>query len=316
MTGPTVGGFLMQLGGWPWIFWMNAIVGFAVTAAVALIFKGPGEQRREPFDFYGSAALLIGYPALLVALTFGAKTAWTSPEVLLAFGVGVIGIASFVRIELHTAKPLVDLALFRRRTLTGALISAVLCQLIYSPITLCAPLYLQNVLGASAMTAGFLLAILPLSTAIASPLSGRLADRFEASKVSGFGVIAIALAIGFYSRLHANASFTAAAVVLALLGAGIGVFTPANQKVAFASVTQQDFGLLAAMLSSFGTAAGTVGTTITVALMESDGGARLWSAPETLARAQQFAFACLLPLGLLAIVIAFCVRSTRPALKK
>jgi len=196
------------------------------------------------------------------------------------------------------------------------LISAVLCQLIYSPITLCAPLYLQNVLGASAMTAGFLLAILPLSTAIASPLSGRLADRFEASKVSGFGVIAIALAIGFYSRLHANASFTAAAVVLALLGAGIGVFTPANQKVAFASVTQQDFGLLAAMLSSFGTAAGTVGTTITVALMESDGGARLWSAPETLARAQQFAFACLLPLGLLAIVIAFCVRSTRPALKK
>jgi hypothetical protein len=86
--------------------------------------------------------------------------------------------------------------------------------------------------------------------------------------------------------------------------------------VAFASVTQQDFGLLAAMLSSFGTAAGTVGTTITVALMESDGGARLWSAPETLARAQQFAFACLLPLGLLAIVIAFCVRSTRPALKK
>ena len=56
--------------------------------------------------------------------------------------------------------------------------------------------------------------------------------------------------------------------MLGLLGIGVGFFTPANQKVAFASVAKDDYGVLAAMLSSFGTAAGTIGTTIAVALME------------------------------------------------
>jgi len=185
------------------------------------------------------------------------------------------------------------------------MITAILSHMIYNPIALCAPLFLQNVLGASAVSAGFLLAILPLSTALASPLSGRLADRLEASTIAGMGVAIIAIGIGLYSRLGANAGFVAVVVVLGLLGAGIGFFTPANQKVAFASVGQQDYGVLAAMLSSFGTAAGTIGTTLTVALMERDGGRKIWSAPESFAHAQQFAFAWLLPIGLLAVVIAF-----------
>ncbi len=85
MTGPTIGGFLLQLGGWPWIFWMNFIVGLAVSAAVVRIVKGSGEQRKESFDIWGALTLLIGYPALLVGLTFGASNGWTSPLVIGCF---------------------------------------------------------------------------------------------------------------------------------------------------------------------------------------------------------------------------------------
>ena len=91
---------------------------------------------------------------------------------------------------------------------------------------------------------------------------------------------------------------------LICVGAGIGIFTPANQTVAFAAVRQEDYGVLAAMLSSFGTAAGTIGTTIAVALMEIDGGQKLWTEPGTFAGAQQFAFACLLPIGIVALIVA------------
>ena len=91
--------------------------------------------------------------------------------------------------------------------------------------------------------------------------------------------------------------------MLALIGVGIGVFTPANQKIAFASARPQDYGVLAAMLRSFGTAAGTIGITITVALMEGAGGSRLWTDGAVFASAQQFAFACLVPVGLLAVAV-------------
>ena len=95
MTGPTIGGLLLHVGGWPWIFWMNCIIGLAVTAAVIKIFRGPGERRREPFDFRGALALLIGYPALLLGLTFAANHGWTSRFVVGWFAVAAIALASF-----------------------------------------------------------------------------------------------------------------------------------------------------------------------------------------------------------------------------
>jgi EmrB/QacA subfamily drug resistance transporter len=303
MTGPAIGGLLLQLGGWTSIFWMNCIVGVAVTAAVALIFRGPGEQRKETFDMWGALALLIGYPSLLVALTFGVNLGWT--WAMAWFAVATMGLASFLWIELHTKKPLVDIRMFTRPALAAALGTVVLTHMIYTPITLSAPLYLQNVLGVSGMTSGFLLAVLPLSTAIASPLGGRMADRIEASTVAIIGLVLIVGGIALYSRLAVDTRMIVVAAVLTVLGAGIGLFTPANQKVAFAAVAQEDYGVLGAMLSSFGTAAGAIGTTITVALMEIDGGNQLWAKPTAYTGAQQFAFMWLAMTGLVGVVISF-----------
>jgi len=103
--------------------------------------------------------------------------------------------------------------------------------------------------------------------------------------------------------------FALADSVAAWVSAGVGIFTPANQKIAFAAVRQEDYGVLAAMLSSFGTAAGTIGITITVALMEAASGPRLWTDAAVFASAQQFAFACLVPVGLLAVAVALLSRS-------
>jgi len=307
MTGPTVGGFLLQMGGWTWIFWMNFIVGFAVTLAVVKIFRGAGEQRPESFDIRGSLALLIGYPSLLVGLSFGARLGWSSSWVIAWFAIAVVGLVSFVFIELRAAKPLIDLRIFHNHALSAAMVALILSHMLYNPIALASPLYLQNILGASAVAAGFLLALLPLSTALASPLSGRLADRFNANSVATVGIGLIVVGIACYACLGVQAHFATVGVVLALLGTGVGFFTPANQKVAFASVAKEDYGVLAAMLSSFGTASGTIGTTIVVALMEIAGGDGLWKSQAVFAGAQQFAFACLVPIGLLAIVISLRV---------
>ena len=311
MTGPTIGGFLIQLGGWTWIFWMNFIVGVAVTAAVMKIFRGSGKRQPEAFDIWGSLALLVGYPALLVGLTFGANLGWTSAPVLCLFMTAAIALGSFVWIELHTAKPLVDVAIFKRKQLAAAMATVVLASLMYSPIALCAPIYLQNVLGSSAIATGMTLAALPLSTALASPLSGRMADRFDAATIASVGLAIIVTGIFCYANLDAGSTIAGVVAVLVLLGAGIGFFTPANQKVAFAAVSQDDFGVLAAMLSSFTTAAGAIGTTFTVALMEIHVGQKPWTEPAALASAQQFAFAWLVSIGIVAVVIAIKSRMAR-----
>jgi predicted MFS family arabinose efflux permease len=287
---------------------MNFIVGFAVTIAVMKIFRGAGEQRPEKFDVWGSVALLMGYPSLLIGLSFGVQLGWNSSWVIAWFVAAAVGLASFVWIELRTENPLVDMTIFRNKALSAAIVTLILSHMIQNPITLVAPLYLQNALGASTVAAGLLLAILPLSTALASPLSGRLADRFEAPSVAAVGIGLIVVGIASYANLGVDAHFVSVGAVLALLGAGIGFFTPANQKFAFASVTKDDYGMLAAMLSSFGTAGGTIGTTIAVALMEMEGGPKLWSSREALAEAQQVAFSWLVLIGLLGLIVSLCQR--------
>lgn len=156
-------------------------------------------------------------------------------------------------------------------------------------------------LGSSALAAGILLAVLPLSTAVFSPLSGWLADRFEGSVVASLGITIIVAGIACYSSLGIDSPWLLVALALVLIGTGIGVFTPANQKLAYASVNQQDYGVVAAMLSSLGTAAGTIGTTMVVALMEVRGGSRLWIEAAAFTGAQQYAFMWLVLVGAIGI---------------
>jgi MFS family permease len=241
----------------------------------------------------------------LLGLTFAPTAGWTSSFVAGCFVIALVGLPIFVWIELRAKKPLIEMTMFKHKVLAAAVAAAVLCNITHYPVGFCAPLYLQNVLGASAVITGLVLAVLPLSTALASWISGRLADRLDVALIACVGLLLIFGGIVQYSGLETDRNLVYIIGALAVVGTGLGIFTPSNQKVAFASVQQKDYAVLAAVLSSFGTAAGTIGTTTAVALMELRGGQSLWVDPVVFASAQQFAFSCLAPIGLLAVLIAY-----------
>ncbi len=303
-TGPSIGGFLMYLWSWRSIFMMNCIVGAAVTVAVFAIFKGPGNCRRGPFDVWGSLTLLIGYPSLLVGLTAMANSGWNGGQNAWWFVLATIAMSGFLWIEHQSPSPLIDLQLFRHRSLSLTLSSTALSNALLNPITICGPLFLENVLNASPLMVGMVLSALPLMTALASPISGRLVDRGDAGLVMTIGAGIIVLGVLAYARLGMHASYATVGIALGIVGLGTGVFVPANQKLAFAAVQTQDYGILSAMLSSFSTAAGSLGTATVVALMEVGRLGVKFNDPAAFVVAQQSAFTTLLPLGLIACLIA------------
>jgi EmrB/QacA subfamily drug resistance transporter len=307
-TGPTIGGFLVHWWGWRSIFVLNFVIGIAVSTAVFSVFKGREERRRGSFDFAGAVALMIGFPALLIALSLGANSGWASAQIVFWLALAAAGLTSFVFIERRVEKPLINVALFRSKPLIAALLSLALATAAFSPINLAAPLFMQQVLALSPLAIGFVMAALPVCAACASPVSGRLADRFEPRLVAAIGVSLILVGIFVYAGVGPSSTALSVAIALTLIGAGTGFFIPANQKAAFATVGSEDYGILSAMLSSFGTAASTLGTTLTVALIETLMAGRDGGTPANFAAAQSFAFSALVPLAGLALAVTFVGR--------
>jgi hypothetical protein len=244
---------------------MNFIVGLAVSCSVFRIFRGPGLCRREPFDIWGSVFVLVGYPALLIGFTLAANSGWKWGRFGWWFAVAAVGLLGFVWIERRTASPLVDLRIFRHGRLSAALASNLLISALYNPITFCGPLYLHNVLSASPLAIGIILSLLPVMTALTSPLSGKASDRIAAGRVVTVGLGLISLGVFIYSRLGFQSSYVAVALALGVIGMGIGVLPGESKKLLSRLSRKQAYGVLSALLSSFATAAGTLGTTAAVA---------------------------------------------------
>lgn len=302
-TGPTIGGLILHFWGWRAVFLANCIFGIATCLTLFMILKGREERREVSFDFLGVVSLVIGFPSFLIALSLGPRLGWNASEIALWLGLAAGGMASFVWRELHAEAPLMNLSYLKSIPLVRSMLALVLATLAFYPVSIFGPLYMLNVIRASPLLSGFAMATLPLCTTLLSPLSGRLADRFNPRWVAALGLCMVFLGVFFYARLGEGSDLIWIVLVLSSLGAGIGLFVPANEKAAFSTVPSRDYGMLSAMLTAFGTGSGALGTTVAVALAEVAKKSRIGSDATGFADDQQFAFSWLLPVAALAVLV-------------
>jgi EmrB/QacA subfamily drug resistance transporter len=304
-TGPTIGGFILHVWSWRAVFVANCIFGVATCATLFLILRGKEEHRKVSVDLLSVFSLLAGFPSLLIALSLAPRLGWSATEILFWIGLAAAGISLFVWRELQAEAPLMNLRYFRSIPLARSMLSLVLATLAFYPVSIFGPLYLLNVIGATPLSAGVAMATLPLCTTLLSPVSGRLADRLNPRVVAIFGLSVIVCGVFFYARLSASSTLTWIIVVLAVLGAGIGLFIPANEKAAFSTVSHRDYGMVAAMLTAFGTGAGVLGTAVAVTLTAASRQTGISKDVSAFAHDQQFAFSSLLPLAALAVLVSW-----------
>jgi MFS family permease len=250
--------------------------------------------------------LLVGYPALLIAMSLGQRSGWLTSTTLLFFGVALVGLAAFAYREAHYSAPLFRFGLFKSFPFCVAMFTLIVASVVQSPLTLFTPIYLQSVLFVAPVTVGILMMALPISTLIAGPIGGRLADRFDARVIAALGAFITFLAVLVYSRLGLSSPVLLILVPLVLVGIGGGFFRPANQVAVFATVGRNEYGSLSAMLSSIGSLASTMGATVLVAVSESRS---TTSDPAGFASGQQLAFTILLPLLLLSAFVSLLGRA-------
>lgn len=304
-TGPAVGGFFLWLSGWRAVFLANAGIGLLVSLAVWWVMRGREDKRKGSINLQSTLGFVAGYPSILIAISLGANDSWKSPIVALFVLFGAFGFGVFAASEARSRRPLVPPRLLRNFSTLVSLFALMAFSISYFPILVLSPLYLQNVLVVSPLNLGLLLTTLPVAAAIFSPLSGRLADRFDPLLVVVLGLLVGACGEGAYAMLGSGSSQGQVLLALGLVGIGIGLVLPANQKFMFGSTSKMDYGVLGGLLAVCGPGAGALGIGIAVALVAAiEAGASLQGA-QVFEEAQRSAMWVLVPLPLIASVFMF-----------
>ncbi|NOK57793.1 MAG: hypothetical protein GFH27_549287n97 [Chloroflexi bacterium AL-W] len=235
--GPILGGFLVDIDLWRWIFFINVPIGIVGIVLASRFLRTEPIECKPRLDPLGLITSVIGFGSLLYAATHVAESGWTSSSVIVWFVVGTVALITFAIIELFVAKePLLDLRLFANRNfLTAGLIGYVTVLALFGAEFLM-PLYLQSLRGLSALDTGIVLLPLAVAAGITTPIAGRLYDKIGPRPlvVTGFGLLIINT--WQLAQLQADTPIWWIAVLLALRGVALGMTVQTTFATALASV--------------------------------------------------------------------------------
>jgi EmrB/QacA subfamily drug resistance transporter len=250
--GMLAGGLLTQYAGWRWVLFVNVPIALLVLLVTPRLVPDVPGQPETRTDVAGAVTVTGGLLALTYATTLVPAHGWTATRTLGLLLVAAVLLAAFVAVEGRHRAPLVPLGIFRRRSLTGAVTVGLLvgAGLIATPIFF-VTLYLQQILGFSAIEAG--LASLPLGLAViaAARLATGLIGAVGAGRLAAGGLVLAAGGLGLLGRIHPGGSYAADVLgPLLLQGLGMGlVFMPVMVS-AVAGVPPADQGLVSGVLQT------------------------------------------------------------------
>ena len=319
-VGVLLGGILTETLGWEWVLWVNvpvALVALAFTPG--LIPESRSESATRHFDAAGAVTVTAGLSVLAYALLDASTAGWGSTKIIGLLALSAILIGAFVVIELRSAAPLVPFRIFRLRTLTGANVVGILLGASLFSMFFFISLYMQQVLGYSAIHAGLSYLPLALTIIVAATLGGQLVTRFGFKPVLAAGMLFVAVGLAWFSQVSVGGGFTADILgpsLLAAIGLGFGFVT--TTIAAVSGVEQREQGLASGLINTSQQIGGALGLAVlsTIATSRTDNvlASGTSSLPNALTEGFQGAFlggAVIAALGLVATLVLIRTRDSR-----
>jgi len=241
-AGPLLGGLLVDFWGWPSVFWFRTPI--AVTALVLL--KGlPATSRRrhEPVDILGACLLALAISNLLLGLNQLQQLHRQFFLVIALSAIAAAALFGFLRWERRVAQPIVNLDFFRIGGFGAINAASVLVYLTSFSVLLLAPYYLARFTDFSLPLAGAVLAASFVGSIAASPLAGRMIERFPASYVAALGGVLNGAGLSLIGSWEFGTPPVAVVAPLVLQGFGVGLFQVAYMDLVMGTLPPQHRGV-------------------------------------------------------------------------
>jgi predicted MFS family arabinose efflux permease len=248
----------------------------AALLAPRLLAESRSESATRSFDAAGAISVTAGLAVLVYALVDAPDAGWGSTQTIGLLIGAVVLLAAFVFIEQRSASPLVPFSIFRRRTLTGANVVGLLTGASLFSMFFFISLYMQNVLGYSAIKAGLSYLPLAVSIILSAGIASQLVTRIGFKTVMSIGMALIAAGLAWFSQISPDGTFVADVLGPSLLAAvGLGFsFVPVT-IAAVSGVEDRQAGLASGLINTSQQVGGALGLAVlsTVAFTQIDNAA-------------------------------------------
>ncbi|WP_326807730.1 DHA2 family efflux MFS transporter permease subunit [Streptomyces sp. NBC_01775] len=264
-AGGLVGGLLTDLLSWRWVLLINVPVGVLVVAVVVLGLRERHEKTgRRGLDLPGAALVTSGVAALAYGIGRTESHSWGSAQVLVPLVGGLLALAAFVAVEARTAEPLVPLRLFRLRAVAAGNVVTFVAMTGAFAMWYFLSLYMQNVLGYSAVRAGVSFLPHTAGVIVGSKAAPRLMARFGIRAMVAVGGVVATAGFG-WQGLVLNADGTFLGTILGpgiLMAGGIGLLMTPLTDAATTGAAAREAGVVAGLVNTSRQIGGALGLAV------------------------------------------------------
>lgn len=247
ITGPLIGGFLVEHLGWRSIFFINLPIGAIGTILSSKILKGDRTTGKTQLDLRSALLFFLFVATLLLFLN---RVGWKSSPFFWGWPfLSLLCLGLFIVVEHRSSSPLVDLNIFKKQLFLSSLGASLFSFWMNGAHNFVIPFFLQIILGYSPSKVGLLIFPVALTVMVMAPIGGRVSDWVGVRVPATIGLILTSLTIFSFSFLKDGVSDYEILWRQVVLGIGIGFFSPANNSAIIGSLPKVNVGVASSFLA-------------------------------------------------------------------
>ncbi|MEA4827442.1 MAG: MFS transporter [Clostridium sp.] len=243
MVGPPLGGLIVSVLSWKYIFLINVPIGLITFFMGTKILPKSQENIKEKLDIKGAILFITAIVLIFGSLIQGQNVGYNNPSIMLGFVVGILAMVVFIAIEKRVEYPLLQLSIFENKLFSLSIFCGFISFLAISCPNIIQPFYLQKVMKLSPSVTGILMIAFPVVLSIVAPVSGYLSDKIGSELLTFLGLLFTSAGLFLMSTLNQYSNLWVLTFFVVIMSIGNGLFQSPNNSLIMSTVPKNKLGI-------------------------------------------------------------------------